>query len=293
MQLVPLFDDTKAYLNKVETVDKSSALQLYAAEAAAAKEVVAPDAGATSSMSELMQLVPLFDDTKAYLNKVETVDKSSALYLHSSEVSGLALQPLGAPPPQLEAKYVAGAKEDVPTAGAMTELPPQKLEICPPEPHGQIKEYFTEWGVPSIPAGRATTAGVQRGGEMRYSAAEVDRSIMMRRLGGAQEVPPPLTAEVCPPAPRGQTKAYFEQWGVPTRSGNANGAQPAAAAAAAIAAADGTPRQRAVRKQQAKLGLAGRLEVPYVPSEVAPPRRMAEVKPPSGLLEKSMAALSL
>ena len=86
MQLVPLFDETKAYLRKVETVDKSGALHLHAAEAAA----TAPDEGATSVKSELMQLVPLFDETKAYLRKVETVDKSGALHLHALEAGRCA-----------------------------------------------------------------------------------------------------------------------------------------------------------------------------------------------------------
>jgi hypothetical protein len=39
-----------------------------------------------ASRTELMQLVPMFDETKAFLKKVETVDKSDALMLAAAEM---------------------------------------------------------------------------------------------------------------------------------------------------------------------------------------------------------------
>ena len=110
MQLVPLFEETKQFLRKVETVDKSEPrLSDWGAEASTPPPLPAgrrgpparaapsppppppastvPAAGSvgTDSHRELMQLVPLFDETKQFLRKVETADKSAPLLSASAE----------------------------------------------------------------------------------------------------------------------------------------------------------------------------------------------------------------
>eukprot|EP01043_Picozoa_sp_COSAG02_P074779 COSAG02_NODE_15126_length_1201_cov_2.141561_1_plen_279_part_10 len=96
MQLVPLFEETKQFLRKVETVDKSvPRLANWGAEAStppplpsgrrsppsrapplpAAASYSAP--AGTESHNQLMQLVPLFEETKQFLRKVETNDSST------------------------------------------------------------------------------------------------------------------------------------------------------------------------------------------------------------------------
>ena len=90
--LVPMFEDTKDFLNKVETVDKSDALYLHATEqksSAASNRKPVSDASSLA-MEGVLGLVPLFDETKTYLRKVETVDKSEALHLHAVEDQELA-----------------------------------------------------------------------------------------------------------------------------------------------------------------------------------------------------------
>ena len=90
--LVPMFEDTKDFLNKVETVDKSDALYLHATEqksSAASNRKPVSDASSLA-MEGVLGLVPLFDETKTYLRKVETVDKSDALHLHAAETESAA-----------------------------------------------------------------------------------------------------------------------------------------------------------------------------------------------------------
>ena len=72
--LVPLFDDTKAFLRKVETKD-SSMPRLEAAQPGLRRQ----GGGGAPSMSQLVELVPLFNETKAFLRKVETSDRSAPL----------------------------------------------------------------------------------------------------------------------------------------------------------------------------------------------------------------------
>eukprot|EP01051_Picozoa_sp_SAG22_P012847 SAG22_NODE_1374_length_4563_cov_1.852823_8_plen_275_part_01 len=65
MSLIPMFADSKQFLNKTETVDKSGPKLPKAA---------APPA---STQADLMAMIPHFADSKSMLNKVEVNDRSA------------------------------------------------------------------------------------------------------------------------------------------------------------------------------------------------------------------------
>ena len=70
LELIPLFDDTKQFLRKVQTKD-SSTPRLEASEL--------KQQGCGTAHSQLLELIPLFDETKQFLNKVEK--RSGAIML--------------------------------------------------------------------------------------------------------------------------------------------------------------------------------------------------------------------
>jgi hypothetical protein len=87
LQLVPMFDDTKQFLRKVETVDSSQ--PKLEAEGLSKQ-------GGGSARQQLLQLVPMFDETKQFLRKVETVDSSQP----KLEAEGLSPRPQSASSPR-------------------------------------------------------------------------------------------------------------------------------------------------------------------------------------------------
>ena len=107
LQLVPMFDDTKQFLRKVETVDSSQ--PKLEAEGLSKQ-------GGGSARQQLLQLVPMFDETKAFLRPVETSDRSMPM------VVGPALES-AAPPATSSAAPRAGAPGAPPAAPPPTGAP--------------------------------------------------------------------------------------------------------------------------------------------------------------------------
>jgi len=154
------------------------------------------DTTSAGGRNQLMQLVPLFAETKQFLRKVETVDKSAPMLnpqmqmVHTPrggwDAPGV---PEGVPPAPADPR-LRRAEAAVPKA----EAGGRKLELPPPVPTGQVAALFAEWGVP-----------VAGGGS---SPAEVDRH-------GQEVAGPPRKLELAPPAPTAEVASFFAEWGVP------------------------------------------------------------------------------
>ena len=126
--------------------------------------------------------------------------------------------------------------------------------------------------------------GAIPGGEVAYASTELaPRSWSKAPAGRSGQLDSPLLpmSEVLPPPPRGQTKACFEEWGVPTT--------PPATRSSSSSSSLGREGRPTLGDLHIEIS---RGEVCFVPSEVHPLRVELEVCPPEGLLEQASKALA-